>query len=387
MKAAVAEFSPAIQVAQKAKKEFIRLQDKRGEARAWQLLSKIKTLKAGMIRNEGEKGRLLAEAADDLECMKDCARELKDGLLEATAYGSLEHMYMEFGPRDEAIKAAREAVRLAKRHGSVADRIEFFLSASDTHMKGLNDLRQQDHTYATKFAQEALHLADRMRNKKHRGNAHLRLVNCYAAEEEAERAMSSSKAALEAFTDIGNHPLRARAMAYIAHSHEMAGRKDQAEDAARASMELSAKHPGIWDADVAVMVAKDTLKLVLGEEAFEKEFPTPKHEDEEMYIDEEAVNEEVPVQGHELVPAVAKPRGFVDTVRNEILDMARISLNSPDLTVDSPLEEFGMDSISAVSFRNGVRESLGFKVSTDVILEHPTVRLIVERIREETHRF
>merc|ERR1719343_19205 len=81
---------------------------------------------------------------------------------------------------------------------------------------------------------------------------------------------------------------------------------------------------------------------------------------------------------------VAKPKGLnPEDVQQTVVAMAREAVGVDDgLYLDSPLMDSGMDSLTAVSFRNGLQQSLNVKLPSSLMFDYPTMKEVANRIVE-----
>jgi len=68
------------------------------------------------------------------------------------------------------------------------------------------------------------------------------------------------------------------------------------------------------------------------------------------------------------------PEERLDTIRNNLREIARNIVDSADLAVDSPLLESGMDSLSGVEFRNRLQSEFeGVRLPNSLVFDYPNV--------------
>ncbi|CAE7346884.1 pikAII, partial [Symbiodinium pilosum] len=62
-------------------------------------------------------------------------------------------------------------------------------------------------------------------------------------------------------------------------------------------------------------------------------------------------------------------------VQATVQEMARQAIGVDDeLFLDSALMDSGMDSLTAVSFRNGLQQQLGVKLPSSLMFDYPTMK-------------
>eukprot|EP00811_Abedinium_folium_P025830 NODE_3717_length_1996_cov_9.257357.p1 GENE.NODE_3717_length_1996_cov_9.257357~~NODE_3717_length_1996_cov_9.257357.p1 ORF type:complete len:631 (-),score=203.12 NODE_3717_length_1996_cov_9.257357:104-1867(-) len=91
--------------------------------------------------------------------------------------------------------------------------------------------------------------------------------------------------------------------------------------------------------------------------------------------------------GHAVEERLSENPGLdTDTVMTIVTHIAReVTSSEEDLEIDSPLMEAGMDSLSAVAFRNQLMHSFeGIALPASLVFDAPTVRLVVLEIVERS---
>jgi len=72
-----------------------------------------------------------------------------------------------------------------------------------------------------------------------------------------------------------------------------------------------------------------------------------------------------------------------EDVMQQVQALARESIGFDEgLYVDSPLMDSGMDSLTAVSFRNGLQQTLAVKLPSSLMFDYPTMKEVANRIVE-----
>merc|ERR1712061_877472 len=79
-----------------------------------------------------------------------------------------------------------------------------------------------------------------------------------------------------------------------------------------------------------------------------------------------------------------KPKGLnAEMVQQTVQEMAKAAIGLDDAVyLDSPLMDSGMDSLTAVSFRNGLQQNLGVKLPSSLMFDYPTMKEVAKRIVE-----
>lgn len=90
-----------------------------------------------------------------------------------------------------------------------------------------------------------------------------------------------------------------------------------------------------------------------------------------------------PIEQQSLDQVVEKKKGLDRKVVTEtIVNLAAQSAAEDEVGMDVPLMEAGLDSLSAVAFRNQIMTAMSLKVSASLLFDYPTIRLIVEHLLE-----
>jgi len=81
---------------------------------------------------------------------------------------------------------------------------------------------------------------------------------------------------------------------------------------------------------------------------------------------------------------VAKPKGLdPEEVAATVQAIAREAIGIDEgLYLDSPLMDSGMDSLTAVSFRNTLQQTLAVKLPSSLMFDYPTMKEVANRIVE-----
>merc|ERR1712203_68065 len=77
-----------------------------------------------------------------------------------------------------------------------------------------------------------------------------------------------------------------------------------------------------------------------------------------------------------------KPKGLDrQMVQENVRELAVQAIGlDDDVTLDGPLMDSGMDSLTAVSFRNSLSSTLNIKLPSSLMFDYPTINEITNRI-------
>merc|ERR1712051_293515 len=84
--------------------------------------------------------------------------------------------------------------------------------------------------------------------------------------------------------------------------------------------------------------------------------------------------------------AVAEPKGLdADVVRPKVLDVVKnVTGADEEVEMDTPLMDTGMDSLSAVAFRNELnRMFAGVSLPASLMFDYPNINQITDHIVEQ----
>jgi tetratricopeptide (TPR) repeat protein len=232
---------------------------------------------------------------------------------------------------------------------------------------------------AFKAAKDALGLAKRSDNKQLMGTANIHVTRCHLTNGRLDKAMLSSQEALDNLREVNDRQQEAIALALNAEVLMVQKEFEKAEAVAKRAMSIAqsardsgaenyarAVLDGIYEADAASKV-----KVAL------PDAPVA------------AVTAEVGVasaEGPAAPTAVATLN--LEEVTATVLALAKdVVGEADDLALDVGLMDAGMDSLSAVAFRNSLmRQIKGVNLPASLMFDYPTINHIADYIIEETSK-
>jgi len=245
--------------------------------------------------------------------------------------------------------------------------------AAQNHHK----LMREAHNKAFKSAREAWALAKKADNRELQANALLKVAQIQMIGGRYKEAMEARDEALQLFQQLGLK--REESITTTLGAEVQFGLKeiDEATALAETGLELAR---AVKDG-VAENYAIEVLNVIYTSLAK----PAP--------VVQEQVATAVaalPMSGAgAIAPAANEPKGLdPDMVREKIANVAGEVVGVDDgLYNDSPLMESGMDSLSAVQFRNILTRTLeGISMPASLMFDYPSINQITEYVVEESKR-
>jgi len=194
--------------------------------------------------------------------------------------------------------------------------------------------------------------------------------------------MTSAKEAVELFRERGDKVGEAGAVILMAETHYAGGRHDKAEETVKEGIELAAA----CSDDRKEQYGKALLAQIKESRAAQAAAAAPKMMPMQMLPQQGAAAGGAATA--DAAPAAAsvevKQVGLdASMVQATVQEMARQAIGVDDeLFLDSALMDSGMDSLTAVSFRNGLQQQLGVKLPSSLMFDYPTMKEVSNRIVE-----
>jgi len=365
------KYDDAMAVAKEAQELFQDQKDKSGEARSLNVMCEIHC------------------DQKDFETAIDMAKEMRSKVQETgnlrsevDAVRALVNVCMAADMAGEAVRGASEAVQLAKKTHDKKLLSESFILSSEANIalaiqdnpKGL----AKGSDRSLKPAREAFKVAKAMRHGQLMGSAMHQIAYVQLVTVKLDDALKSAKEALDIFRQVDERVKEAATVILIAEIHHSANEDDKALDAANEGLML-AKACGDPKKEKE---ANDLVEKIAGKRMVYQP----------MYMDPSAM---AAAPGQEQAAAApadqaaslaeAKQVGLdAAMVSATVVEMAKaaVGTDDDDLFLDSALMDSGMDSLTAVSFRNGLQQNLGVKLPSSLMFDYPTMKEITNRIVE-----
>jgi len=338
-------------------------------------------------------------------------------------------LHLESGEPDFALTIAEEAHQIARK-------IDYRRGqAAALQRQAMVHLQKEDPEMAFSLAGEARKLCRAIQDKQGETNmlntmAHASLRQCQQSDEALKHLNQSNKglskehtnalrrASREAFAQAKSSVTLARwmgdrvqegiALTYLAQAHIVGGRlKEALKTATEAEVlfqemgdEVEQVHALVIQAEVHAMLKNNdeaiecattamNLAKTLGDTQVEDRAYTVidnirgKPQQTQVVATQQAQFqvEDAPAASAQVAAKKGlDPEWVKDIVSKTIL--ASVATDDDEIHEDSPLMEVGMDSLSSVSFRNGLNQQLGLNLPAALMFDYPSQRAIVDHVLE-----
>eukprot|EP00913_Durusdinium_trenchii_P027978 g26232.t1 len=342
----------ALRVAKEAQELFQEKKDRSGEARALNVLADIYC-----DLREVEQAVALAKE------MRAKLQETGDMRAEVGAIRTLSNIYLASEMPGESVRAANEAVQLSKRVHDRRQLAENLILSSEANIA----LAMQDSlTWASRSrhpAKEAYKVAKTIGAGKLMGMAMHQTAYVLLVTVKPDEALKAAREAVDIFRQVDERAREAGSVILIAEIYHSKSEDEKALDAANEGLML-AKACGDPKKE------KDANKLI-------EQIAGKKYAYYQPYPGGSA-------QAAASAVAVEKQVGLdPNMVQATVSEMAKQAIGVDDeLFLDSALMDSGMDSLTAVSFRNGLQQQLGVKLPSSLMFDYPTMKEVANRIVE-----
>mmetsp|Transcript_108899 Transcript_108899/g.259860 ORF Transcript_108899/g.259860 Transcript_108899/m.259860 type:complete len:746 (-) Transcript_108899:64-2301(-) len=353
------------------------IEDPAGEAQALMAQAEINSQREDM-----------ETAVEKAKEMRRRAKDIGHRLLEAQACKALASVYQSFDRLVEAVRAANEAVHIGKKAMYKPIIVEMMLLASKVNSSlVLQDGAQVSVRGAEKAvrpAREAVTVAKATGKRSLMSTCLYQLAEVQLMSYQLGPAMTSAKEALDKFREGGDKPGEAGAVILIAETHYAGGKHDKAEETVKEGIELAAEcsdqRKESYGKALLQQIQDSRQAQQQAAQAAARPMGMP------MMLPPQAGG--APAAG--AAPAAssavveAKQVGLdANMVTSTVQEMARQAIGVDDeLYLDSALMDSGMDSLTAVSFRNGLQQQLGVKLPSSLMFDYPTMKEVSNRIVE-----
>merc|ERR1719401_2335150 len=186
-------------------------------------------------------------------------------------------------------------------------------------------------------------------------------------------ALKASSKAETIFRDCGEKVMEARAAALVAQVHAFNPKQEtKAEELANKALELARAAKDFEAEDAAIRI----LEAIYARQ--QASAPAP----EMVY----QLTEEVQVAGASSAAVEVKKGLEPEDVRPKVLEVVKnVTGGEEEVMMDTPLMDTGMDSLSAVAFRNELNRSFpGANLPASLMFDYPNINQITDHIVEQT---
>mmetsp|Transcript_59653 Transcript_59653/g.151150 ORF Transcript_59653/g.151150 Transcript_59653/m.151150 type:complete len:857 (+) Transcript_59653:102-2672(+) len=367
-------YEEAIPMVEEAQEWFQEARDKEGEGRALNFLAQFH---AEMKDYDS--------AVEKAKEMREVLREHGFKQMEANAARVLCDLHLQFDNPGEAVRAAREGLMLVKKAMDKREIVEYLLLVSNATMaliaKDTGSGAGKGMEKALRPAKEAYTIAKTLSKGKntYMGHALYTISSVQLMNARLNEAMSTARDAVDIFRAFGDKGSEAAAIVQIAEIHYASGSQDKALDAANEGLAIAQqiRHKSTEDR-AAELVEKIQGRPRLSFEAVGGAVGA-------MVAPEAGGAAGGAPAAEAAASAVAvQPKGLdPEEVERTVQEMAKAAIGLDDAVyLDSPLMDSGMDSLTAVSFRNGLQQQLGVKLPSSLMFDYPTMKEVAGRIVE-----
>lgn len=360
--------------------------------------------KAHMQKSEQEEA--LQAIKDNLAWFAD--NEDKHG--QAACHDLLVDLYLEDEDPDEALVAADKALELVRSLGDRRWESSILEGVANVHMSKKS---KEGKDKAVNAIQQSLKVFQKLRDMKGEGNLYHTLAHIFMSKEKYKEALQAAQKERSCYKRANQEELEATALMTIYQVHACRRKPGQAikaaseaikifqniEDRAKETSALIALSSAyIMDnkRSKALEVCKSALKVSreIGDRELEEHALSVLQQIEKPQAADTVPGAEVPVETAtamptESVPAQESAISFLDaeTVTQKVVEVAKsvviLEGDEEDVSLDTPLMDLGMDSLSSVGFRNSLmKEFSGLALPASMMFNFPTVRLISDEIIE-----
>jgi len=366
----------AMSLAEEAQEWFQEVRDKEGESRALNFIAQFHL-----------EQKDFDTAVEKAKEMRECLREYGCKVMEANACRVMCDFYLQFEKPEEALRAAREGLTLVKKAMDKRAIVEYNLLVANATMaiiqKEVGSGAGKGIEKALRPAKDALTIAKSLSKGKNSlmGQALHMISMAQMLAVRITEAMAAAREAVDIFRALGLKDQEAASIVQIACIHYASGMQEKALDAAQEGLAL-AKECNSAETEKS---ASDLIEKIQGRPRLSFEavggvmpsgvmMPAPPGGGAVLAGGATAAASEV----------VAKPKGLdPEEVQQAVQEMAKAAIGLEDeLYLDSPLMDSGMDSLTAVSFRNGLQQNLGVKLPSSLMFDYPTMKEVANRIVE-----
>lgn len=350
--------------------------DKKVLARAW-------NMDCELLAATGRLEDALQAAEEMRRCMKDTGDQAK----EAEAVGVLLNLHLQRDNPYEAVKLANEGLMLAKKSGDRRVQVTMWTLVATAQIALLTQDGQanlgKQATKALRPAQEALSMAKKLNDRELIGSALHTLANVQLRSGKAVEAMANLNEARSIFYKSGNKSWEISVVLLMAEAQIAKGMDDKAKELANTALDMARScgdpdrekeanaliekltpkptmpPPGQWVMQAPIAVAQDPSGAAPA--------ATPS-----------------PAESAAVVEAPGQKRLTPEIVQANVIEVAKqiTGGDETELHGDIALMDAGLDSLSALSFRQTLSQMMDVKLPSSFVFDYPTINEVTGRIIE-----
>eukprot|EP00929_Paragymnodinium_shiwhaense_P079882 TRINITY_DN41642_c0_g1_i2.p1 TRINITY_DN41642_c0_g1~~TRINITY_DN41642_c0_g1_i2.p1 ORF type:complete len:850 (+),score=303.49 TRINITY_DN41642_c0_g1_i2:141-2690(+) len=350
---------------------FRELEDRTGEATACMMLAEVQLAKDAC-----------REAYDAAAEARDILKARNNHAMTAQAFALIAKIRTQEDERpQDAVKAAAEAVAFSRKAEDERLQVEmlnqFSQALVNATIKEANEAKAEDVnpimfkgvSRAFKPAQDGLRLAKQLQDQSLVASMHHQLGAVQMVAGKFREAIKSAELAMDLFRTLGDRAGEVGCMILVAEVYVHSGETEKAEQ--QVGMCIKAAE-ACDDAEMLHRAAQVVERI-----------KQEKQGGQVVQVQQVAAPEGTPAAPAAAAQAPAEQKGLDPKEVEKLVNASIIAATGEDdLSMDAPLMDSGLDSLSSVSFRNDLQRAIGFKLPSALIFDYPTARLIVEHIVE-----
>jgi len=295
-------------------------------------------------------------------------RELGDKKREANLHQTVAAIHMESEEHKKAanaITAAMSSWSSLKGKGGRRDEAALLQTAIVVHRGNEN------YKAALQAAQKQREIFKRVGDRLSEGLAWLSIYNVNMDMKNGKEAVKSCHEGAKLFRRLGDTKRESLAVTWSAPAFALRGDMNKALEAAKKGLALAKD----CASDDTVLLAEMYIEQITNPEKGEQQ---PQHQQQVDYtITDASVASAVK-------PVVACAGIDYKAAQDRISEVAQASVSDDDLSLDSPLMDSGIDSLSSVAFRNQLMVEFGMNLPASLMFDAPNIRAITAEIVERS---
>jgi len=367
------QLEEAFDTIKEAQELFEEMGDKRGKAQAYNLLAELH-------ESAGDLEEALVSAGE----MRACLKATGDLVAEAMAAKLLAGLHIKRDNPAEAVKLAGEGQLLCKKAGDKKAQVNMFTLLADAQISLLSQNGQEalekGRAKALKPAQEALSMARKLGDQGLLGSALYSIGTVHMMTGKIGDAMQAANEARSVFHKLTDKQSETLVVLLIAETQYAKGDNDKAKEKATEALEM-AKLIGDAGSEMAANALLERLKPPPAPVQYMQYAPPPGAEG--MPAPAAAAAPAAGDAPAASAAAVVKEAGLDPVIiQQTVMEAVKQVVGEGDVEVDSPLMDSGLDSLSALSFRQGLQQAVGVKLPSSLVFDYPTPRAVADRIVE-----
>mmetsp|Transcript_56085 Transcript_56085/g.120804 ORF Transcript_56085/g.120804 Transcript_56085/m.120804 type:complete len:598 (+) Transcript_56085:49-1842(+) len=332
-----------------------------------------------------------SKALEVAKQMRTVCHDIKIYNGEACALLEISAIHLSDHDGKMAVRAASAAVKLCKKKWQQGMQVPALLKLAEGHLQLLGDYSYaaieskklkrdivNSATRAYEAVTEAVTIAEKMGDLHMCAQAEHMNARVLLVIDEADRGLAAAQEATFIFHKLGNEKKEVEALLVTAQCfHKINSAKNWAANAAFDALDIAKK---LKDEELEETCAKvmTDIGIYMRASGVTPEMMAM------MQSQAPAGGEVAAAGGAQSAIVEAKPKGLdPEEVAATVQAIAREAIGIDEgLYLDSPLMDSGMDSLTAVSFRNTLQQTLAVKLPSSLMFDYPTMKEVANRIVE-----